>query len=157
MSNRPFHELTERIRSKVADSNMGFTPPDVDAAQRTTDALITKLAMLLEFDPKDSDAKILSDELRSALEPSARSSRDDLRGALMAVRQQYANCYNAYLRIKDIERSAHRNERRSQTRAFLFRMLTTLGVGACIIIIYGVADHYGLSLPLSRPMSVIQR
>jgi hypothetical protein len=56
----------------------------------------------------------------------------------------------AYDLIKDQENIIARIESRGHLYALFFRILTTLGIGMAVMGIYGLADIWGVDMPLMR-------
>ena len=151
MANRPFHELTERIASKRTDVIQRLNKkPSSDDVNRAVDNMLAVIgSFLISANPKTpEELKAFAEELKSK-----GASRDQLHDWVFYrtnASKAYATAYNAYSQITDIEKSAHRSERKSQIRAVFFRIVTTLGVGLSIMFIYWLADCWGISMPLSR-------
>lgn len=155
MANRPFHEVAELIRSRVGQVlDVQLHPPKSDAVESSTNNLLNAIGnYLIDANPRTpEEIKDFADELRSGKAVDKRSRSQFWPKYLMEVNSSYTAAYDAYFKIKDVENSAHRSERRSQIRAVFFRIVTTLGVGLSIMFIYWLADYWGLSMPLSRKM-----
>ena len=153
MPNRPFHELTERIASKTKDAiTILSKTPSRDDVKRPVENMLSKIGdYLVAANPKTpEELKKFAEELKNK-DASPTQHHDWVHWRTTAI-NNYATAYNAYNRIADIEKGAHRSERKSQVRALFFRILTTLGVGLSIMFIYWLADYYELSMPLSRKL-----
>lgn len=72
---------------------------------------------------------------------------------LSNVRGSYSILYKLYSDLIDKEKSINRIETRAYTRALLFRVLTTLGIGFGIMFIYYLAHFWGIPMPLMRGLS----
>ena len=153
MPNRPFHELTALIASKKKDliQRLSKTPSRDDVSRPVDNMLSVIGAYLVATNPKTpEELKAFAEELKS--KGASRAKHHDWARYRTTTTNNYATAYNAYIQITDIEKGAHRSERKSQFRALLFRILTTLGVGLSIMFIYWLADYYELSMPLSRKL-----
>ena len=152
MANRPFHELTELIASKIKEIfERERLKPNKDRFNGSVEGLVTAIAdYLIVANPKTpEELEEIVEELKG-LQVPRRYPDYNWTGHLIETRNQYNKVFSLYSQFTDIEKTAHRNERKSQTRALIFRILTTLGVGLSIMAIYWFADYWGLSMPLSR-------
>ena len=64
--------------------------------------------------------------------------------------QSHNQAMRAYDLIKDQENIIARIESRGHLYALFFRILTTLGIGMAVMGIYGLADIWGVDMPLMR-------
>lgn len=140
--NRPYEKLSDRYIGKIRTilSSMTGKTADEKTFVRLTNNLTDSIANCLENDTATSE--------------SIRNQECKVTGGwtkdLNELRSTYNKVYKAFTNLSDEERSIHRIERKSHFTALIFRFLTTLAIGFAIMLVYWVAGHLSIQMPLLR-------
>jgi superoxide dismutase len=141
MSIRPYQYLSEKFflateRAKEFISK-GTSPAQYNSHM---DSMLRKLNEQHNHPLKQSDIdKINQNTSSNSWQNEARK----MRGAFHSLHNKYVTVLSEEKAIERIEKKAHR-------RALFYRILTTLGIGFSIMIVYWVAGKLGIKMPLMR-------
>lgn len=69
------------------------------------------------------------------------------------LKSRYGALHEAYMKLIDEEKIISRIETHAHIRALLFRFLTTIAIGAGIMLTYYFAHKWGIPMPLSRSIT----
>ena len=144
MSNRLYKPLTDKfldkVKSLLGERSKPETPQKFEATcNNTLDALYRHL--------KTAHSSIEDIKEKKASEGHQKNSWVN---QLMNLQSQYNTLYARYEFIQKEENVINRIETKAHVRALLFRFLTTLAIGAGIMIVYFIAAQLEINLPLMR-------
>jgi hypothetical protein len=143
LSNRPFKELTDQFTSKIDEiaKRISKQPRTCEEFNNTVSTTLYNLNHHLVHD---------NGELADIVAQKGDSSGNGWVINLSELRSSYGLIYNLYQELVDQEKAIHRIERKAHTRALVFRFLTTLAIGAGVLIIYFIAQKLEIAMPLLR-------
>jgi hypothetical protein len=143
LSNRPFKELTDQFTSKLDEiaKRISKQPKTREEFNNTVSTTLYNL----------NDHLVRGNgELADIVAQKNGSSGNGWVTNLSELRSSYGLIYNLYQELVDKEKAIHRIERKAHTRALIFRFLTTLAIGAGVLIIYFIAQKLEIAMPLLR-------
>ena len=91
-----------------------------------------------------------SGEIDDIINSHQRTDKNDWSSKKNRLIESHNQAMRAYDLIKDQENIIARIESRGHLYALFFRILTTLGIGMAVMGIYGLADIWGVDMPLMR-------
>jgi hypothetical protein len=143
--NRPMKHLTDWVKEKAAGQNL-FHVNTTDSLEVFEAKLARTICEAGNIDYRGTDK--VPDAMRRAFKGNAREF-DNLKAA-QSVLKAYEDVKKRLQKFEDFEHQALNLERRASKIALLYRSLTTAAIGIIIMIIYGIAGHFHLSMPLLR-------
>jgi len=145
MTARPYQALTEKMlntKNKIVGSFVR-SPKSAEDFNNLTNTLLYNITNhLTNLGGKPEDIR----EMRS-------DRGSDWTQNMSDVRSGYVALYRAYENLINEEKIINRIETRAHIRALLFRFLTTLAIGAGIMITYYLAHKWSIPLPFSRSLT----
>lgn len=144
MSNRPHQALSEKMISAKDKITTAFIrqPKNSEEFNNLTNTLLYNITNhLTKLGGNPEDIKELRGDDRGWIKN------------MSEVRTNYGSLYRAYENLIAEEKIINRIETRAHLRALLFRFLTTVAIGAGVILTYYFAHKWGVPMPLSRSLT----
>ena len=141
---RPYQKLSERFINKK-QKIIGALVRKPNDTQKFNDNLNTLLQNITNYLTHHGGKP---EDITNKTDQSRRLWTENL----SKIHGQYYNLFNAYERLVDEEKIINRIETRAHLRALLFRFLTTLAIGAGVMLVYFLSHKWGIPMPLSRTL-----
>ena len=141
MVDRPHQNLSEKFIAKVDRLTDGKYIPDAARFETNLRALLVKFA-------EQTDREAISTEAQKNVSNTPGSNSWEK--SFTTFRSDFRRLHSLYQRILDEEAAIKRIETKAHRRAVFYRFLTTLAIGAGIMITYFVAQKLGINMPLIR-------
>jgi len=119
MTNRPHKELSDRVLNLIADVKSRVSHGRIDLQKNI--AVHTEL-------------------LKKRCDP-------ELHGEINEIERLYNALYGEFIKIVNEEQAIKRIETSAHRRALLYRTLTTILLGLCIIGIYALGQYFDVQMP----------
>lgn len=157
MAVRTVKEFSERIIKKINDAKSEKKPiltgkkpltPIEDFEKKCNDLVIDIGERIKEGESSPQKRRVLSESLISVSNSGPNGS--DWIGMLAELKDDYRTSYYAFERLYDTATVEHHIHVKAQRIALFYRVLTTLGIGGSIMIIYWIAHYFGIPMPMMR-------
>jgi len=143
---KPFNELSGKFLKTVNDriNRMVHKPKKPEEFKKTTKTMLNNIAVHIERN------KGSIEHLKTEISHDTEGWVKNLR----TIRGNYTVLYDIYSDLINEEKAINRIETKAYVRALFFRFLTTLGIGFGIMLIYYLAQKWGINMPLMRGVRI---
>lgn len=143
MNSRPFKEFSNQLVAKIEEISVrAISKP------KTRDKFDGKVKTMLYN--LNNHLENHNGELADIVAQKDNQNGNGWVKDLGEIRTSYGQIYSLNQELMDTEKAIHRMERKAHVRALIFRFLTTLFIGAGVMIVYLVAQKLGVTMPLLR-------
>ena len=142
---RPYQELSEGFMEKRNEIVNRFvkSPKNTKDFKNNLDTMLFNITIYL------TSHKGKPEDIKNRSDTNPHIWTDNLN----QIHTQYGALYNAYKQLTEEENIINRIETRAHLRALLFRFLTTLAIGACVMLVYYLSHKWNIPMPLSRTLT----
>ena len=139
VANRPFKSLSDKYNETLREIGVAGAPQSTQAFNEQVSSILKKL---INFTKTNEITE------QHILQIDSNITQGGWTAEIQALRNNYAILHQRYTKLSNAEKSINRIEGIAHRRALFYRILTTLGIGFSVMLVYYVAECLGISMPL---------